>query len=1034
MRKSVITFSACLGLFLQSTMAQPSVQKLQTQLRQTAVPVADFTINQQMPEQASLLFDKKANLPITGVGDWLSTNFQFRANTDALVQKAAPAIFGSFEVQKMQQYFKGIPVEHGIINATAKNGKLSMLQMEFYPVEDGFKTTPTITEDAARDAAIQNIAAKKYAWQEVGSKFPLPAGKIVIIADVFNNNKPTLAYKFDIYAIQPFTRAFVYVNANNGSVLLVDNQAFEANVVGQADTKFSGRQAITTDMNAGSLATPYRLVAVRNGDSIKTLNYGYRDQSAANNALATDFTDDDNNWNSNEHGPTAATPNGDDAALEAHFNMQLVSDYWKLIQSRNGWDDKNSVMTSYVHVTDGGTWYNNAVWSVDAMYFGDGDGGTSPAQVSIDDCGHELGHAICQSTAALVYRWESGALNEAFSDIWAACITNYAKTTYPALPGNKSPWRLFEESSNPTAALPGLRDLRDPTLFGNPSTYKGQYWTPASFDVCPKPSTVNPPGNNDHCGVHNNSGVLNKWFYLITNGADSTNSFGKHYVVAGIGFAKSEKIAYLTELNLTPNAGFKTTRNASVNAAIALYGDAAEAQAVRDAWIAVGVDSTVFNMSNTAAFTTNSFSTIAVGKNGAIWAGTSTGANGLYRYNGVKWEQANVLLQNAIQGMTVDKNGGIWIAQSGRLNAQALIGGVNYFSDSSFGSFKYYSTYEGLISRNARSIFVDTSRTTTFGNPVVWVSTYAQVTGGVSSNGGIGTGLNTYVPVLSNYFSKQAKGIDGRYDTGGSFSIGGNGSEVWAYAPNNFGRSQIVVYDAATKDSINHYDSTNSFSLTSNFNAKAIYFDVNNNKWLGMQQNGLVVMDRAGLWHKIDTATFRNVLPYGTIINNNAITGDKLGNVYIGTSTGLVYYNRGPITSPDSYRRFTTAQGLPSNNVRAIAVDNTRYKLLVATDNGIVFFDQQCKGWQECKMQIPNRKSNVSSLGSGNWSDPAIWSNNTIPDLYTDVLLLYPVTVDINATCATLKVVSPGSVTVNAGKKLTIAEDSMNSIQTSKKF
>jgi ligand-binding sensor domain-containing protein len=242
------------------------------------------------------------------------------------------------------------------------------------------------------------------------------------------------------------------------------------------------------------------------------------------------------------------------------------------------------------------------------------------------------------------------------------------------------------------------------------------------------------------------------------------------------------------------------------------------------------------------------------------------------------------------------------------------------------------------------------------------------------------------------------------------------------------------VYDAATKDSLTSYDYTNNFSLTSNFSAKSIYIDVNNNKWIGMQQNGLVVMDKAGLWHKIDTATFRDVLPFGTIINNNAIAGDKLGNVYIGTTNGLVYYNRGPVTSPASYRRFTTTQGLPSNNVRAIAIDTIRYKLLVATDNGIVFFDQQCKGWQECNMQIPNRKSSVTSLGSGNWSDPAIWSNNTIPDLYTDVLLLYPVTVDIDATCASLNVKAPGTVTVNAGKKLTIAEDAMNSVQTTNKF
>jgi Zn-dependent metalloprotease len=31
---------------------------------------------------------------------------------------------------------------------------------------------------------------------------------------------------------------------------------------------------------------------------------------------------------------------------------------------------------------------------------------------------HEIGHAICSNTANLAYQPESGAMNEAFSDIW----------------------------------------------------------------------------------------------------------------------------------------------------------------------------------------------------------------------------------------------------------------------------------------------------------------------------------------------------------------------------------------------------------------------------------------------------------------------------------------------------------------------------------------------------------------------------------------------------------------------------------------
>jgi Zn-dependent metalloprotease len=39
---------------------------------------------------------------------------------------------------------------------------------------------------------------------------------------------------------------------------------------------------------------------------------------------------------------------------------------------------------------------------------------------SLDVCGHEIGHGVCEFTADLVYARESGAMNEGFSDIWAA--------------------------------------------------------------------------------------------------------------------------------------------------------------------------------------------------------------------------------------------------------------------------------------------------------------------------------------------------------------------------------------------------------------------------------------------------------------------------------------------------------------------------------------------------------------------------------------------------------------------------------------
>jgi Zn-dependent metalloprotease len=999
--------------------AQPSVQKMKDAVEKAAPGlVATFKTSTVMKDQASLLFGRNANIPVTAVREWLSSALQLRPNTDALEIADLPVKFGSYEVHKLQQTYKGIKVEHGIINATGKNGKTQMLQLEFYPIDNNFKTTPAISETTARDKALAYTGASLYAWQESPGTIELPKGELVIMADFNNNSKMVLAYKFEIYAIKPLSRAYVYINASDGSLVLRDNIIKHANANGTADTRFSGKQPIVTDFRAAQPAgSQYRLYQMRDGHEIWTVNLQASNETPANIAAAVEFTDNDNNWTTAEH--SAGMNN---AALDAHFNMTVVNDYWKEIHGRSSWDNKNSRILSFIHVTRNGAIMNNAYWNGWAMFFGDGNGAADPPQVSIDDCGHELGHAICQSTASLVYRWESGALNEGFSDIWAACITNYLLKKFPGIPGNKSVWRLFEETSNQAGLQKGLRDMADPTIFANPSTYKDFFWSPASFDECRVPDgTPNSPNNNDNCGVHNNSGVLNKWFYILTHGDTSVNFNGLIYSIAGIGFGKSDSIAYLTELNLTPNAGFKTASMVSTNAAITLFGDNAEAKAVRDAWIAVGVDTAVFNKTNTPVFLTNSFSQVVVGKHGVVWAGTTTdvdnASKGVYKYDGKQWLRDTInLLNNAVQGMAVDKKGGVWIAQSGRTGAQAITGGVNYYPDSSFIT-SFYSASNGVSSRNTRSIYVDTSMTVV-GNPRVWVAALAQVTAGVSANGGVCTGLNSANP----FFSNVANGIDKRLDVGGAQTIGGNSSEIWAFASANYGRSQIIRYDAVTRDSIGAYDYLNVPQLTSTFQAKSIYIDANNNKWLGMQTNGLVVQDKNGNWYSIDTTSFKAILPFGTIVNNNAITGDKFGNVYIGTTNGLVYYNKGAINDPLSYRRFTTVHGLPSNNIRGIAVDTGRYKLIVATDNGIMFFDQQCVGRNECLSQTA-AKSGATTISDGNWSNPGIWSNNRVPDKSTVVRIVNNIAVDINAECNSLNLLPTGQITILQNKKLDIADE-----------
>jgi len=205
---------------------------------------------------------------------------------------------------------------------------------------------------------------------------------------------------------------------------------------------------------------------------------------------ATEFTDNDNNWTNTEYNNAA----WDNAALDAYWGPQVVYDYFKNEHNRNSYDGTNAAILSYVHYD---VLYDNAYWDGQRMTYGDGSQSFFTALTCLDVCAHEIGHAVCSSTAALVYQRESGAMNEGFSDIWGAAIEYYGAP-------EKKPWLIGEDITVPT---PSLRSMSDPKREQQPNTYGGQYWV--------NPNCGLPTQNNDYCGVHTNSDTLRYLFCLL---------------------------------------------------------------------------------------------------------------------------------------------------------------------------------------------------------------------------------------------------------------------------------------------------------------------------------------------------------------------------------------------------------------------------------------------------------------------------------------------------------------------------------------
>src|SRR5699024_2375596 len=106
----------------------------------------------------------------------------------------------------------------------------------------------------------------------------------------------------------------------------------------------------------------------------------------------------------------------DGAAVDAHANAQKTYDYYEDTFDRDSVDDNGQPLLSRVHVGDN---WNNASWNGTYMSYGDGDGERFHSLAgALDVAAHEMTHGVIQHTSGLIYRNESGALNESIEDIF----------------------------------------------------------------------------------------------------------------------------------------------------------------------------------------------------------------------------------------------------------------------------------------------------------------------------------------------------------------------------------------------------------------------------------------------------------------------------------------------------------------------------------------------------------------------------------------------------------------------------------------
>ncbi len=455
----------------------------------------------------------------------------------------------AFVHDKFQQYYKKVKVEGAIYSAHSRNSLIESYSGEFKGIKN-FDVTPGISAFQGLQNAIKHVGAKLYAWdRSVRAGYPdykYPTGELVIIGGSADDPLDlTLAWKYDIFAAEPIYRAEVFIDARTGEFIKENQLLHDVNTPSSGATLFNGTRSFTSDFTG----TTYRLRQTVSGGGVQT----YTLKNGTTYLFASDITSASaNSWS-------------DATAVQAHWGAEQTWAYYFNKFNRNSFNNAGTIIKSYVHYSKN---YVNAFWDGSRMTYGDGNltQGYRPL-VSIDICGHEITHGVTTYSANLTYSNESGALNESFSDIFGECIENYAKGT--------NDW-MMSCDIGVNGVCGAFRNMANPNQYSNPDTYKGTFWL---------------TGTSDNGGVHTNSGVQNKWFYILTTGESGTNDLGYNYTVTGIGIDKAARIAYRNlTVYLTASSNYAAARAGAIQAATDLYGAGTpEVTATTEAWNAVGV-------------------------------------------------------------------------------------------------------------------------------------------------------------------------------------------------------------------------------------------------------------------------------------------------------------------------------------------------------------------------------------------------------------------------------------------------------------
>ncbi|MDQ0604474.1 Zn-dependent metalloprotease [Streptomyces canus] len=450
---------------------------------------------------------------------------------------------------RYERTYAGLPVLGGDLVVHDKSGRTTVTRANAARLQVP-SLSPKIT---AAGAAAKALTVSKNADVKGSETEQTP--RLVVWA---GSGKPVLAWETVVEGVQEDgtpSELQIVSDAATGKQL----QAAEQVHTGSGTGQYAGEVPLGSTLSGST----YQLVDPdRAGQKTYDLNQG-------TSGTGTLFTDDNDVWGDGQ------PSNRQTAGVDVAFGAAATWDYFKDNYGRNGIRNDGVAAYSRAHY---GNNYVNAFWqdSCFCMTYGDGSGNTHPL-TALDVAAHEMSHGVTAATAGLVYSGESGGLNEATSDIFAAAV-EFSEN----LPADPADYLVGEKIDINGDGTP-LRYMDKPSKDGD----SRDNWSPTLGGI----------------DVHYSSGPANHFFYLLSEGSGAKTVNGVDYdsptydglPVTGIGVQNAAAIWYraLTTY-MTSTTDYAGARTATLSATADLFGAYSPTYlAVADAWAATNVGNRV---------------------------------------------------------------------------------------------------------------------------------------------------------------------------------------------------------------------------------------------------------------------------------------------------------------------------------------------------------------------------------------------------------------------------------------------------------